>query len=277
MVNKIFSATFALAFLLLTQVAHAQHEGRAQDQNGDSPQVQNSDSTHHQGANRPIPLSSSHNNRAFHAQHEGRAQVQNTAPDTSPNQKNTGGNDPQHTTQMSPSHNGRSSHAQHEGRGQVRNQNIAPMANPNQPKNTGNDPQHTTQMSPSHGGRSSSPLRATHNTMYDDPEGSMDTVACSNGENGLGTKYKTFGSIPSYPFIGGVYYDIPGSSSPNCGSCWIITNPATGLSIQMTSIDSSDVGFDLTTQAFSDLTNGDLTVQEIDVVAKKLSASPCSY
>jgi hypothetical protein len=111
--------------------------------------------------------------------------------------------------------------------------------------------------------------------MYDDPEGSMDTVACSNGENGLGTKYKTFGSVPSYPFIGGAY-DISGPSSPNCGSCWVITYPATGVSIQMTSIGISDVGFDLTAQAFADLTNGDLTVQEIDVVANKLSDSPCS-
>ena len=123
--------------------------------------------------------------------------------------------------------------------------------------------------------RASSPSHATYNAMYDDPQGSMDTVACSNGQNGLGTKYKTFGSVPSYPFIGGAY-DISGPSSPNCGSCWVITNPATGLSIQMTSIDSSGVGFDLTAQAFADLTNGNFAVQEINVVANKLSASPCS-
>jgi hypothetical protein len=98
-------------------------------------------------------------------------------------------------------------------------------------------PNHPVPMSLSHNKRASPPLRATYNTMYDDPEGSIDTVACSNRENGLGTKYKTFGSVPSYPFIGGVYYDISGPSSPNCGSCSIITNPATGLSIQMTSID----------------------------------------
>jgi hypothetical protein len=110
--------------------------------------------------------------------------------------------------------------------------------------------------------------------MYDDPQGSMDTVACSNGQNGLGMKYKTFGSIPSYPFIGSPY-NISGPSSPNCGSCWVITNPATGLSIQMTSIDSSGVGFNLTAQAFAALTNSDLAVQEIYVVANKLSTSPC--
>jgi len=117
------------------------------------------------------------------------------------------------------------------------------------------------------------PLRATFDPKFDDPDGSMDTVACSNGDNGLENEFPTFGDVPSFPFIGGAF-DIV-SDSPNCGSCWNITNPQTGLSIQMTAIDTSDVGFNLAEQAFANLTNGDTSEREIEVVATKLSATPC--
>jgi len=118
-----------------------------------------------------------------------------------------------------------------------------------------------------------SPLRATFDPTFDNPGGSMDGVACSNGDNGLETQFPTFGDLPSFPFIGGAY-DIVWDS-PHCGSCWNITNPTTGLSIQMTAIDTSGVGFNLSEEAFANLTNGDTSESVIDVVATKLSTTPC--
>jgi len=118
-----------------------------------------------------------------------------------------------------------------------------------------------------------SPLRAVFIPRFDASNGSMDTVACSNGVNGLEMEFPTFGDVPSFPFIGGAY-DIVWNS-PNCGSCWNITNPATGLSINMTAINVAGVGFNIAQSAFANLTNGDTDVDEIEVVANKLSATPC--
>ena len=106
--------------------------------------------------------------------------------------------------------------------------------------------------------------------MFDNPNGPMDTVACSNG---LDRDFPTFGNVPSFPFIGGAYDVV--WDSPNCGSCWSITNPATGVSIQMTAIDISGVGFTLSLKAFADLANGDTSIPLIDVVANNLSTTPC--
>jgi hypothetical protein len=118
-----------------------------------------------------------------------------------------------------------------------------------------------------------SPLRATYDPTFDNSTGSMDGVACSNGPNGLETTFPTFGDVPSFPFVGGAFDIVWGS--PNCGSCWNITNPATGLSIQMTAIDTSGVGFNLALEAFANLTNGDISAGVINVVANKVSTTPC--
>ena len=101
----------------------------------------------------------------------------------------------------------------------------------------------------------------------------MDGAACSNGDFGLETQFPTFGDVPSFPFIGGAF-DIVWDS-PNCGSCWNVTNPSTGVSILMTAIDTSGVGFNLAEEAFTNLTNGDTSAGVIDVVATKLSTTPC--
>jgi len=117
------------------------------------------------------------------------------------------------------------------------------------------------------------PLRAVFSSRFDNPDGSMETVACSNGVNGLETKFPTFGDIPSFPFIGGAF-DIFWNST-NCGSCWNVSNPETGVSIQMTAINVAGVGFNLSPTAFDNLTNGDTTQNVIGVVANKISDTPC--
>jgi hypothetical protein len=50
-----------------------------------------------------------------------------------------------------------------------------------------------------------SPLRTTYDGTYDNKHGSLNSVACSNGDNGLVLRFPTFGNIPSFPYIGGAF------------------------------------------------------------------------
>ncbi|KAL7267820.1 hypothetical protein RUND412_009576 [Rhizina undulata] len=81
----------------------------------------------------------------------------------------------------------------------------------------------------------------------------MDTVACSDGANGLASRFPTFGSIPTFPNIGAAF-TIPGLNSPNCGTCYQITYE--GQSSYVTAVDHASDGFVLSQEALSTLTNG---------------------
>ncbi|KAI9437786.1 Cerato-platanin [Lactarius psammicola] len=101
-----------------------------------------------------------------------------------------------------------------------------------------------------------------YNTFYDNPDLSLNNVACSNGENGLVTRgYPTFGSLPTFPNIGGVYA-VKGWNSPQCGSCWRLTYK--GKSIYVTAIDTIFDGFSISLEAMNTLTNG--KAQELDLI-----------
>jgi len=115
-------------------------------------------------------------------------------------------------------------------------------------------------------------VRATFDYTYGNPSGSLNNVACSNGANGLVTKFPTFGNIPTFPFIGGA----PGIvwNSPNCGGCWKLTNAATGTWIVMTAIDSAAT-FNLAQDAFKALNGGQIGQSVLDVVPEQISASFC--
>jgi len=118
-----------------------------------------------------------------------------------------------------------------------------------------------------------SPLRATYDATFDNKAGSLNSVACSNGPNGLAARFPTFGDIPNFPFIGGAF-DIAWNS-PNCGGCWNITNPTTGVSIQITAIDTAASGFNIAQEAFEQLNGGQIGQGVVDVVANKVAASAC--
>ena len=111
------------------------------------------------------------------------------------------------------------------------------------------------------------PLRATFDTTFDNPTGSLNSVACSDGANGL------FNNIPNYPYIGGAF-DVAWNS-PNCGGCWSITNPANGASIYMTAVDTAGAGFNMATTAFEALNGGIIGQGVLDVVATKVAPSYC--
>ncbi|KAH8987209.1 Cerato-platanin [Lactarius akahatsu] len=103
-----------------------------------------------------------------------------------------------------------------------------------------------------------------YNTFYDNPQMSLNNVACSNGPNGLITKgFTTFGSLPTFPDIGGVYA-VKGWNSPLCGSCWKLTYKGTGNWIHVIAIDTISDGFDLSLRAMDFLTNG--KARELDLI-----------
>jgi hypothetical protein len=117
-----------------------------------------------------------------------------------------------------------------------------------------------------------SPLRATFDQTFDNPQGSLNGVACSNGDNGLAAKYPNFSDLPTFPYIGGAY-DIAWNS-PNCGGCWLITNPANGDSVYITAIDTAGAGFNIAQVAYKQLNGGELG-GGLNVVAKKVNRGIC--
>jgi Cerato-platanin len=113
---------------------------------------------------------------------------------------------------------------------------------------------------------------ATFSEAYDNPNTSTDTVACSNGANGLAAQFPLLGDIPSFPFIGGVFNVV--WNSTNCGACWELTNIANNASIHITAVDTSS-SFDLSEQAFIALNNGIIGNGVLNVTAGEISRSVC--
>ncbi|SPN97371.1 related to Protein SnodProt1 [Cephalotrichum gorgonifer] len=94
-------------------------------------------------------------------------------------------------------------------------------------------------------------VSVSYDRGYDDASRSMSTVTCSDGPNGLASRFPTQGKLPVFPYIGGA----PGVTwnSPLCGSCWKVTYQ--GHSIHMLAIDSAN-GFNMAFAAMNDLTKG---------------------
>ncbi|KAJ8076409.1 hypothetical protein PM082_000832 [Marasmius tenuissimus] len=96
---------------------------------------------------------------------------------------------------------------------------------------------------------------------YDNPGGSLSTVACSDGPNGLLTRgYTTFSTLPGFndhKHIGAAAA-IEGWNSANCGTCWAL-NYTTNFfhkTITMFAIDHATQGFVISETAMNDLTGG---------------------
>ncbi|KAI0697243.1 Cerato-platanin [Cytidiella melzeri] len=91
-------------------------------------------------------------------------------------------------------------------------------------------------------------------TIYDNSGDSLNNVACSDGANGLITKgYTTFGSLPTFPRIGGAPA-VGAWNSAACGTCWQLTY--NGNSINVLAIDTGGEGFNLSEEAMDQLTSG---------------------
>ncbi|KAF8266796.1 Cerato-platanin [Lactarius quietus] len=126
------------------------------------------------------------------------------------------------------------------------------------------------------------PLR--DNSFYDNGQQSLNNVACSNGQNGLlsapngrvaSGHFTDFASLPTFPNIGGVFA-VGGWNSSECGSCWQVTYPSTGVTIYVTAIDSVFSGFDVSQAAMNTLTNGQGNqFSVIDVESTQVTKSFC--
>nr|AGL40521.1 cerato-platanin 6 [Crinipellis campanella] len=118
-----------------------------------------------------------------------------------------------------------------------------------------------------------------YDTVYDNAAGSLSTVACSDGANGLLTRgFTTFGSLPSFPNIGAAEA-ITGWNSTACGSCWEVTfTNSSGIakSLNITAIDVATPGFVLAQAAMDELTNNNaVAFGRVDVTSRQVNASAC--
>lgn len=100
-------------------------------------------------------------------------------------------------------------------------------------------------------------------------------MACSDGANGLITKYgwQTQGQVKGFPHIGGAQA-VAGWNSPNCGTCWQATY--NGRSIYILAIDRASQGLNIAFSALNELTGGNAEqFGRVDAVVKQVSVNNC--
>ncbi|KAL6812949.1 eliciting plant response-like protein [Trichoderma sp. SZMC 28013] len=110
---------------------------------------------------------------------------------------------------------------------------------------------------------------------YDDPSRSLNDVACSDGVNGLITKYhwQTQGEVSNFPYIGGVQ-GIEWNST-QCGTCHRLEYG--GRSIHILAVDAAyNGGYNIALKALNTLTDGHaLEWGHVDAVATQVSIKEC--
>jgi hypothetical protein len=124
-----------------------------------------------------------------------------------------------------------------------------------------------------------SALTVSYDTAYDNPMGSLSTVACSDGSNGMLTRgFTNFGSLPKFPYIGGAPA-ITGWNSSNCGTCWNLayTNPQeVSKSVNILAIDVSTPNFTIALSAMNELTDGQAqNLGRVTITAAQVASSVC--
>ncbi|GES57155.1 allergenic cerato-platanin Asp F13 [Aspergillus terreus] len=116
-------------------------------------------------------------------------------------------------------------------------------------------------------------VSVSYDERYDVSGSSMNTVSCSDGANGLVTKYPTFGSVPNFPHIGGSP-TIAGWNSANCGKCYQLTYGS--KSIYVTAIDAAPGGFNIALSAMNDLTGGQaVNLGRVQATYQEVAKSNC--
>ncbi|KAJ6086264.1 Cerato-platanin [Penicillium sp. IBT 16267x] len=99
-------------------------------------------------------------------------------------------------------------------------------------------------------------VEVSYDPKYDVGTTSLNTVACSNGVNGLESVYPTFSSLPTFPLIGGAL-TIDGWNSPACGTCYQLHFESGKINetINVLAIDVASDGFNIGLTAMNLLTN----------------------
>jgi hypothetical protein len=91
---------------------------------------------------------------------------------------------------------------------------------------------------------------------YSQGDRSLDVVSCSDGSNGLITRYgwSKQSDIPRFPYIGGSS-EIAGWNSPSCGQCYSVEYAPTGKKVFILAIDHVAQGLNVAQKAMDELTN----------------------
>jgi len=117
----------------------------------------------------------------------------------------------------------------------------------------------------------------SYDTGYDDGNRDLTALSCSDGSNGLITKYgwNKQSNVPSFPRIGG-YQGVAGWNSPQCGTCYGVTY--NGKTIYVLAVDHTATGFNLAKAAMDDLTNGQAAaLGRIDAQYAQVATSNCGF
>ncbi|CAF3452022.1 hypothetical protein SNK03_013113 [Fusarium graminearum] len=120
-----------------------------------------------------------------------------------------------------------------------------------------------------------SAITVSYDPGYGEAGRAMTAVSCSDGTNGLITRYgwKTQGQIPKFPYIGGAQA-VAGWNSPSCGTCWKLTYK--GKSINVLAIDHTAAGFNISPAAMNALTNNQaVQLGRVDATATQVAVSNC--
>ncbi|KAL1796677.1 hypothetical protein ACET3X_005217 [Alternaria dauci] len=120
-----------------------------------------------------------------------------------------------------------------------------------------------------------SAITVSYDTGYDDGNRALTSVACSDGANGLITKYnwQTQANVAGFPRIGG-YVGVAGWNSPQCGTCYGVTY--NGKTVYILAVDSSVQGFNIAKAAMDELTNGQAAaLGRIDAQYAQVATSNC--
>jgi hypothetical protein len=114
----------------------------------------------------------------------------------------------------------------------------------------------------------------SYDNTYDNADLSLDSVACSDGPNGLISKgYTTLGQLPTFPNVGGAY-TVTGWDSVYCGTCYEVTYGDTTIAIL--AVDVATEGFNVAEEAMNTLTgNQAVFLGRVDVTSVQVNASVC--
>ncbi|CAN9353088.1 unnamed protein product [Alternaria alternata] len=118
-------------------------------------------------------------------------------------------------------------------------------------------------------------ITVSYDTGYDDGSRSLTALACSDGANGLITKYnwQTQANVAGFPRIGG-YMGVAGWNSPQCGTCYGVTY--NGKTVYVLAVDHAAQGFNLAKAAMDELTNGQAAaLGRIDAQYAQVATSNC--
>ena len=124
------------------------------------------------------------------------------------------------------------------------------------------------------------PAKLQFDSTYDNPDGRLDAVACSDGPNGLITRGygPTFSTLPQfneYKHIGSAAA-IEGWNSVNCGTCWTLNYTTKFFQKEITVfvMDAAKEGFVLSEEAMNDLTGGQASaLGQVEVDAQPVSCT----